>query len=322
MSDWTDLRDDLTGGQLTLSTGGLSLFGDGDFLTDIFGGGDITSENAPWGPLQPYMLENLEGLSQMAGGRQYFPGDAVADLTPEQLQSLQMMMGAAGGIGEYNVGLGEAMGSYMSPDFMDPNRNPYMQQYVEGAIRPITQQYQEQVLPGIRSGARITGGADYGSTRQGVAEGIAARGYQDVVGDVTSGIYTDLYGQNIEAQQRAMSMSPMYAQMMGMPASMYGAAGDVLQRQQQAEIGGEMAAYDYNRDIDWNEMSQLYGLASGTPYGTSTQEGAGPWAGIFGAGVMGLGAMTGNPMLAMGGASSMGGPDPWSVYGMGDEWDF
>ena len=180
----------------------------GNPLEAIFGGGDqtTTQTNIPWEPLQPYILDSMQGISDQLGTREYFPGDTVADLNDQQLQAIQMMMGAGDQIGDLAGNLGQTMGTYMDPSFMDPNANPYQSQYVDAALRPIEQRYSEQVMPGIRSNVRMTGGSDYGSTRQGIAEGIATRGYLDTVGDVTARINTDLYGKNIDAQQRALSL--------------------------------------------------------------------------------------------------------------------
>ena len=228
-------------------------------------------------------------LSEMIGQRSYFPGDPVADLTPEQMRGIRTTMGAGETLEGFNELLGGQMGMFMDPSFMDPNRNPYQQQYVDAAIRPLTQAYTEQALPAIRGGARMAGGSDYGSTRQGVAEGIMGRGYLDAVGDVTSRINTDLYGRNINAVQRAMGMSPMFAQMMGVPGQMYGSAGSVLQGQEQAEIGGEMDRYGYNRDIPWDENMAFMNMLQGGSGGTTTTSGGsgGDMMNMLGMGLMG-----------------------------------
>ncbi len=269
-------------------------------LDSFFGGGDqtTTQTNTPWAPLQPYILDNMKRLSELTGTREFFPGDTVADLTPEQMRGISSMMGAGEGISDFTQGsLLPAMGTYLDPGFMSPESNPWMQDYIGAATRPVTEQFTEQVLPGLRGRDRMTGATDYGSTRSGVAEGIATRGYLDTIGDISSRMWGDLYGTNVGAQQNAMRMSPMLASMMSMPASMYGSAGDIKQRQAQAEIGGERERYEYGRDTETEDLMRIISLASGMPYGTTTgvQEGQGPLSGIIGTGLM-LGGLGWSPL--------------------------
>lgn len=81
----------------------------------------------------------------------------------------------------------------------DPSTNQYVSNAIDSAIRPVTQQFQEQVMPAIKSGAIDAG--QMGSSRQGIAEGIAARGYQDTVGDISSNMMNSAYNQGLSAMQ-------------------------------------------------------------------------------------------------------------------------
>ena len=282
-----------TGGGTT-GTGPTDMWGDPLFGSDRGSGPEVFDEAGYNAAIKEWEETQADSgavgrLDEMIGQRSYYPGDPVANLTPEQMQGIRSMMGAGGTMEGFNEQLGGQMGMFMDPSFMDPNKNPYQKQYVDAAIRPLTQAYTEQALPAIRGGARMTGGSDYGSTRQGVAEGIMGRGYLDAVGDVTSGMNTELYGKNINAVQRAMGMSPMYAQMMGVPGQMYGSAGSVLQGQKQAEIGGEMDRYGYNRDIPWNDNMAFMNMLQGGSGGTTTTSGGsgGDMMNMLGMGMMG-----------------------------------
>lgn len=263
------------------------------FLTDIFGGGDqtTTTTNTPWGPIQPYILDSLSQLSNMSGSRSYYPGQQVAGFTPAQMQGFDYLTGAAGNIGDYANMFGNSLSTYLSPDFMDPNANPYMSDYVNSAIRPLTENFTQSILPSLRGGDRLTGGGTYGSSRSGIAQGLAANNLENAVGDVTSRMYTDLYGQNIGAQQRAMALTPTLANLFQMPGQIMTGIGGMQQNQAQNEINANMNAYNYNRDQPWNDIMSILAASSGMPYGTTTgtQQGNGPWAGMLGTGLMGYG---------------------------------
>ena len=91
----------------------------------------------------------------------------------------------------------------------DFGNNPAYQAALQSAIRPVTQQYQEQVIPGIRQGAQAAG--QMGGSRQGIAEGIAARGYQDTVGDISSNMGNAAYAQGLQALQASGQLGTQIA---------------------------------------------------------------------------------------------------------------
>lgn len=67
---------------------------------------------------------------------------------------------------------------------VNPMKNPALEGAAQAAINPLITNFQRSVLPGIRSGAVQSGG--FGSSRQGVAEGIASGDLMKSIGDVSS----------------------------------------------------------------------------------------------------------------------------------------
>ena len=104
----------------------------------------------------------------------------------------------------------------------DPANNPFFQQAVQSAIRPVTEQFREQVLPGIGHGAQSAG--QFGSSRQGIAEGIASRGYLDTVGDITANMGNAAYAQGLGALSNAGSLGSNLA---GLGLNAQGQAGQL-----------------------------------------------------------------------------------------------
>ena len=101
------------------------------------------------------------------------------------------------------------LGYLMDPNNLRADANPYFKGYTEAAIRPLSQQFAESVLPNIRSGAGETG--NYGSSRQGIAEGLAAGRLAQTSGDVTSRMASEQYGQNLGGLIAGTQMSPAIA---------------------------------------------------------------------------------------------------------------
>ena len=103
---------------------------------------------------------------------------------------------------------------------LDPNNalnNPYLQTAMQSAIRPLTQNYQENVLSGITDQAAQAG--QLGSSRQGIAEGIAARGYMNQVGDITGRMASQNYTDALGRMSGAINQSQGVANLGMMPAN-------------------------------------------------------------------------------------------------------
>ncbi len=115
------------------------------------------------------------------GQTQQASADAAGALRQNQalggLQNAQMAQGV-------NYGLNGAM---------DVQNNPYLQGAMQSAIRPVTDAYTDAggVMSTIRTNAGQAG--QVGSSRQGIAEGIAAKGYLNKVGDITAQMGTQAY---------------------------------------------------------------------------------------------------------------------------------
>lgn len=99
--------------------------------------------------------------------------------------------------------LGEAM-EFGLTDAIDVESNPYFQRAAEAAMRPLQRNLEENVLPSI--GRNFTDAGQYGSSRQGIAEGIAARGTQEAISDRLAQMGSQAYGQGLQAQQNALQM--------------------------------------------------------------------------------------------------------------------
>lgn len=112
----------------------------------------------------------------------------------------------AGG-GASQQGLGQILGNYTnsqgSRDFLqsgallDPRTNPVLKAQISGAIRPVTENLQNNILPGIKSD--FTGGNAFGSSRQGIAEGLAIKGANDTAGDIAANLQANNFNQGLGA---------------------------------------------------------------------------------------------------------------------------
>ena len=182
-----------------------------------------------------------------------------------------------------------------------PETNPALQQAINAATRPITDQLLEEALPATRSGAYTTGG--FGGSRQGIAEGLATgkaaravgdtaanvanQGYQAGLGALTSaygdllgastsaygtrqGAFSQLYSNNLNAQLNALGLTPTVQAAQTMPALTTSAVGDVQQQQQQRELDENTYRELFKQMSPLMSAQSLLALAGASPGGGST----------------------------------------------------
>lgn len=175
------------------------------------------SETSPWEPQIPYITSGFARADQLFNkginpsvnaGYGLLEGVAQNYDPSGYLSTASQGLQAAGN----NLGMGNsALSTMLDPNQMlNPDSNPYLGRYADAMARPIMQNLTESILPAIRSDAIGSGG--YGGSRQGIAEGIAARGAAQAIGDRTAGLYSNAYGQGLNAMQGAAGMLPGYAQ--------------------------------------------------------------------------------------------------------------
>lgn len=274
------------------------------FLDKLVGGGGESGSRTYIDPTQQEYLQNLWGRAQGQLGE-----STVAPQTQEfqnylqgvsgfgqQAQDLsQQAMAPAGGYqqlgGQAQQYLGNifGQGGYQAPTQQGVNmdtvgsliNNDILQGQIDASTRDIGRGLTEQTLPGIASQSVATG--NVGSTRRGVAEGIATRGAQDRASDVAAQIRGGAYNQALgiganqaAANQQAQLSTNQLNQALG--SGTLGQAGGLYQgalgqsygfgqgalapQQQAAQLS---QGYAQQQQMDpWTQL-QLYQGALGQP---------------------------------------------------------
>lgn len=209
-------------------------------LTDWIGGSESSSKSYIDKDQKPY----LNDIYQQ--GQDLFNSNAspVASMSPEMAQYLQgatnfagnagAMSGQAWGQGNTGFDLGNSGGQYLNTilqngGFSAPLQNgvnmntvsqginnDVLNGQIQAGTRDIYRNLNEQALPGIASNA--VGSGNTGSTRRGIAEGIAMRGANDAAADVAANLRGNAYntaygvaanqaGANQGAQMQTNSMN-------------------------------------------------------------------------------------------------------------------
>lgn len=239
------------------------------------GGGDTTTttKSKPWSGIQPYLSSGYSQFDQAAQNiAPYYPGQTYANFTQPQVQGQSGLLDYAGSLGPTSQNSLDAANQGLT-GWKDPANNPYLQDYLSSAIRPLTQNYQENVLPAIRDNAEMYGGA---GSRTGLAEGVASRSYLDSIGDISSNVYNNAWNTGQDTMTKTQALLPSIYGAGAMPYQYMMGVGADQQGMDQQGINEAMNRYNYNNNADYNRWKDYLSTLQGTPWGGSSTTGANP----------------------------------------------
>ena len=216
------------------------------------------SSTAPWGPQAP-------GLRQLYGGAQgaarselgFYPEQTYANFAPETQAGLRGFnrLGGSNPVTEQSLGY---TSDVLGGKYMDRNRNPYLDDYADQAMRSVTRNYQTAVEPGIASQFELAGRGTGGSAMnaRGVAQDQLARGLREM----GTSIYMGSYEQERGRMENAAGRSPeLYS-------SLYGSAGQMVnagarrEGQEQLGIDEGVARFEFGQREPYERMGLLQQL--------------------------------------------------------------
>lgn len=207
--------------------------------------------------------------SWAAGTPDRYPGSTIAGFDPLQTEGQNAAVDAARGQMSNVVGQAADANNFFLGDIWNPSTNPYLEQAIGAATRPITEAYNEQVLPGIRD-QFMSAGQEFGGSRRGIAEGVAGGKYLNSVGDTASKLVQDQYSNNLNASLKALALAPTTAQALTLPAQTISGVGDIRQKLAQALLGEDVSNFNYDENAPFLQSQELLSLIGGLPGGSAT----------------------------------------------------
>jgi len=211
----------------------------------------------------PYLQMGLQQAEKLFFQQQpsMYPGQTYVSPSEQTLSALQQQEQLATGAQpmlqqaqqSYQQALG-TLGQTASGQFLQGS--PYQQQMMAAATRPLTQQFEQQVLPGVASLYSRAG--RYGSGGMERALGTAAEGYGRALGDITAGIaYRDYEAE----RNRQMEAAKVQAALAEAAPSFY--SQQFLPSQTLAQVG---AAREQIAAQPLQEAMQRYSFQQQLPY--------------------------------------------------------
>jgi hypothetical protein len=217
----------------------------------------------------------MPGVTEFAANTpQRYQGTTIAGFDPSQVAGQEGALQSAGvqtGLARSGAG---TTGYWMDPNVLDITKQPGLQGNIEAATRPITQALTEQTLPAIRASAEQTG--NFGSSRQGIAEGLASGRASQAIGDATSDIVSKAYGTNVDAQLKALGLLPQTSQAQVAGNLTTSNVGDVRQALEQARLGETVGNFNWDQMAPFLQSKEIMSLLTGLPGGSTQTVGSKP----------------------------------------------
>jgi len=303
------------------------------------GGESHTTTTQELSPEQRALIAPVIPIAQryLANPPSLYPKSGIAPFNPLQQQAQQMTVSAAnsmlpqlnklpGQVNSINAGYAAMAPQYSKlmgqNDFLTsgavlrPESNPALQGAIEAASRPTIDNFNNSILPGLKSDALTAGG--FGGTRQGIGEGLAAKGATQTIGDIAARMANENYQAGLGAmtqgfgnannllagQQGALSGQQNLAQNTGnilsqtlLPAQLKESVGAQQGAMQQAQLSEQVQKYVNQQMIPFSAAQDVAAMAFGMPGGTTNSTSTQPGNPMVGA-QMATGALSMLPMLA------------------------
>lgn len=271
------------------------------------GGGSqqSTTTTAPWEAQQPYLRAGFEQAYQLSKKpAQMYQGDLIAGKTDADTQAENYLSSYAGTLaGQSDQNL-NALNWATGAGNLDVGNNQYVQGQMAANTNRLYQDFGDKTVPALRSNFGQAG--QIGSSRQGIAEGLAAQGVSRAAADSNAQILGDAYGNALGAYSSALAQAPALMQAGVLPGTLLGTVGQSQRGFTQDQIDQDAARWDFQQNEEQARLNQFLSQVGGNFGGTTTSTIPGRsgslLGGLAGGALTGLGATKGNPIGILGGA--------------------
>jgi uncharacterized protein YneF (UPF0154 family) len=228
--------------------------------------------------LQPYLQLGLQRAQQLfltGEGPQLFPGQMYVPPSEQTMSALSQQEALARGAQPtlqaaqeaYRSSLGQ-IGQTAAGGFL--GGSPYREQLIQAATRPLTQQFESQVIPGISS--LFSRAGRYGSGAMEQALGRATESYGRALGDVASTIAGQDYARERGLQQQAQlaqsalaQAAPSFFQASFLPAQALGQVGAAREAIAAQPLQEQIQRFQYGQQLPYQQLQGFLSSVYGTP---------------------------------------------------------
>lgn len=203
-----------------------------------------------------------------------YQGTQIAGFDPAQLQGQEGALSSAGVQTDLARSGAGTTSSWLSPQALDVGNNPAVQGMMDRNARSVNTALTETALPAIRDSAERTG--NFGSSRQGVAEGVATGKASSALADANAKTLSDAYSTNVESQLKALGLLPQTTGIQTAGNLTTSAVGDTRQALNQAQLNETVGNFNYDQYAPFLQSKEIMSLLSGLPGGSTTSTASTP----------------------------------------------
>lgn len=252
--------------------------------------------------------------SQYANSNVQLPSQTVAGFNANETAAQNSAL--AGGQAGQQLG-GQAAGSLgflLDPSILSPDSNPYLKQAGDAVANTTMDALTRQALPAIRSGASAANGPYAGgSSREGIAQGLATGEATDNIAGQLSQMYNTSYQNGLGTMLNANQLVPSIqaAQLFG--PQVQSAVGGQQRGMEQAQLDASNQTNLLQQLFPLLQAQQLFGLIGGMPGGSTQTTSTGavpkgsPWQSALGGAATGASIGSAIPGFGTGLGALLGG---------------
>lgn len=235
------------------------------------GGGKQTSttKTEPWAVQQPYIQKGFEQAYQLSQKPiTQYQGAFTAGKTASDTGAENYLTDYAGTLtGQSGKNL-DALNWATGAGNLDVGNNQYVQGQMAANTNRLYQDFNEQTVPALRSNFGKSG--QIGSSRQGIAEGLAAQGVARASADSNAQILGTAYNNALDTYSSVLAQAPALMQAGTMPGSLLSQVGQSQRGFEQDKIDEAISRNDFSQNEAWNRLANYMQMVSGNWGGTTT----------------------------------------------------
>lgn len=162
-----------------------------------------------------------------------------------------------------NTGKAQTANNFGLSQALYANSNPYLAGHIQAAQRPLVEQFMMAGGPmsTIRSGSVANG--TYGGSRQGIAEGLAAKGLMRELGDISTTMQSGAYSEGLQAQQAAVKNQGLLNMMTMMPSQIQSQIGQQRETYAQEQENYAANVREQQKNGMWDPLQNFANIVYG-----------------------------------------------------------
>lgn len=233
-----------------------------------------TVTTAQMSPEQRQLFElAVPGVKQFAAQTPTRVPNQVSPFDPAQVQGQEMALGTAPEQAALAGNAAQTSTNLLNGTQFDASRG-MLRDATDAAVRPITEAYQQDTLPGIRDDFQSSG-QGFGGSRRAITDARATNDYFRNVGDTSAKIQLGAYNTNVDAMVKALGLAPQTTQNLLAPALTTSGVGDIRQNLSQQQLNDIIAASNFTQMAPFLQSQDILSLLTGIPGGTTTSNSVG-----------------------------------------------